>query len=138
MARSHRILGIETSCDETGVAVYDTAAGLLGHALHSQVAMHQGATVHVLTRSEVARRHALDLGCASAGAADDVPPEPLDAAILFAPAGELVPVALAALDAAVAAADPTDRILVFGSFLTVGGVLQHGIAGRLSAQSPPD
>lgn len=66
--------------------------------LAAQVAMHQGATVHVLTRSEVARRHALDLGCASAGAADDVPPEPLDAAILFAPAGELVPVALAALD----------------------------------------
>ena len=39
---------------------------------------------------------------------------------------------------AMADADPTDRILVFGSFLTVGGVLQHGIAGRLSAQSPPD
>ncbi len=34
---------------------------------------------------------------------------------------------------AMADADPTDRILVFGSFLTVGGVLQHGIAGRLSA-----
>ena len=39
---------------------------------------------------------------------------------------------------AMADADPTDRILVLGSFLTVGGVLQHGIAGRLSAQSPPD
>ena len=35
-----RVLGIETSCDETGVAVYDTARGLLAHALHSQVAMH--------------------------------------------------------------------------------------------------
>ncbi len=35
-----RILGIETSCDETGVAVYDSELGLLGHALHSQVAMH--------------------------------------------------------------------------------------------------
>jgi N6-L-threonylcarbamoyladenine synthase len=34
------ILGIETSCDETGVALYDTAAGLLGHQLHSQAAMH--------------------------------------------------------------------------------------------------
>ena len=66
--------------------------------LAAQVAMHQGATVHVLTRSEAARRHALHLGCASAGAADDAPPEPLDAAILFAPAGELVPAALAALD----------------------------------------
>ena len=38
--RSMRILGIETSCDETGVAVYDSKLGLLGHALHSQVAMH--------------------------------------------------------------------------------------------------
>ena len=66
--------------------------------LAAQVAMHEGATVHVLTRSEAARRHALALGCASAGAADDAPPEPLDAAILFAPVGQLVPTALAALD----------------------------------------
>jgi N6-L-threonylcarbamoyladenine synthase len=35
-----RVLGIETSCDETGVAVYDTGRGLLAHALHSQVALH--------------------------------------------------------------------------------------------------
>lgn len=35
-----RVLGIETSCDETGVAIYDTAAGLLAHALHSQVELH--------------------------------------------------------------------------------------------------
>ena len=34
------VLGIESSCDETGVALYDTEAGLLGHALHSQVAVH--------------------------------------------------------------------------------------------------
>jgi len=34
------ILGIETSCDETGVALYDTAAGLLGDALHSQADLH--------------------------------------------------------------------------------------------------
>ena len=45
---------------------------------------------------------------------------------------------VAATAQAMADANPTDRILVFGSFLTVGGVLQHGIAGRLSAQSPPD
>lgn len=66
--------------------------------LAAQVAIHQGATVHVLTRSAEARRLALALGCASAGDARDAPPEPLDAAILFAPAGDLVPVALAALD----------------------------------------
>jgi len=35
-----RVLGIETSCDETGVAVYDTDAGLLAHALYSQIALH--------------------------------------------------------------------------------------------------
>ncbi|HEU4773840.1 MAG TPA: tRNA (adenosine(37)-N6)-threonylcarbamoyltransferase complex transferase subunit TsaD [Lysobacter sp.] len=35
-----KVLGIETSCDETGVAVYDTQAGLLAHALYSQVALH--------------------------------------------------------------------------------------------------
>ena len=34
------VLGIETSCDETGVALYDTERGLLAHALHSQVALH--------------------------------------------------------------------------------------------------
>jgi alcohol dehydrogenase, propanol-preferring len=66
--------------------------------LTAQVAIAQGATVHVLTRAEPARRLALELGAASAGGAYDAPPEPLDAAILFAPAGELVPVALAALD----------------------------------------
>jgi propanol-preferring alcohol dehydrogenase len=40
----------------------------------------------------------MELGAASAGPADGSPPEPLDAAVLFAPAGELVPVALRALD----------------------------------------
>ena len=66
--------------------------------LVAQVAIAQGATVHVLTRSAEARRLALDLGAASAGPADAAPPEPLDAAVLFAPAGELVPVAMRALD----------------------------------------
>ena len=35
-----KVLGIETSCDETGVAVYDTAAGLRAHAVYSQIALH--------------------------------------------------------------------------------------------------
>jgi propanol-preferring alcohol dehydrogenase len=65
--------------------------------LTAQLALRTGATVHVLTRSQDARRLALDLGASSAGGAYDVPPEPLDAAILFAPVGDLVPVALAAL-----------------------------------------
>ena len=66
--------------------------------LATQVALAQGATVHVLTRSDGARRHALALGAHSAGPADGAPPEALDSAILFAPAGELGPVALSALD----------------------------------------
>ncbi|MGW5237942.1 zinc-dependent alcohol dehydrogenase family protein [Monashia sp. NPDC004114] len=66
--------------------------------LTAQLAIAQGAEVHVLTRGDDARRLALELGAASAGAADGKPPVPLDASILFAPAGELVPVALAALD----------------------------------------
>ena len=64
----------------------------------AQVAIAQGAVVHVLTRSAEARKLALGLGAASAGAADAAPPEPLDSAVLFAPAGELVPVAMRALD----------------------------------------
>ncbi|MFF1385071.1 zinc-dependent alcohol dehydrogenase family protein [Arthrobacter sp. NPDC058288] len=66
--------------------------------LAAQVAMHRGASVYVMTRSEEARRLALELGAAFAGDADDEPPVPLDSAILFAPAGWLVPQALRALD----------------------------------------
>ncbi len=66
--------------------------------LAAQVALAQGATVHVLTRGEQAQRLALELGVASVGGAADSPPEPLDAAIMFAPVGELVLPALAALD----------------------------------------
>ncbi|SNQ48430.1 putative alcohol dehydrogenase AdhA [Frankia canadensis] len=66
--------------------------------LAAQVAIGQGARVHVMTRSPAARELALGLGAASAAGACDPPPESLDAAVLFAPVGELVPVALAALD----------------------------------------
>ena len=64
----------------------------------AQVAMAEGATVHVMTRSSAARDLASELGAASVGDAADMPPEPLDAAILFAPVGTLVPPALEALD----------------------------------------
>lgn len=66
--------------------------------LCAQVALAEGATVHVLTRGRVAQRLALELGAASARDAYEAPPEPLDSAILFAPVGDLVPVALRALD----------------------------------------
>jgi propanol-preferring alcohol dehydrogenase len=66
--------------------------------LAAQIAIAEGTTVHVRTRSGEARQLALDLGAASAGDTLDPPPEPLDGAVLFAPAGDLVPVALRALD----------------------------------------
>ncbi|MEU4547638.1 zinc-binding alcohol dehydrogenase family protein [Nonomuraea dietziae] len=66
--------------------------------LTTQVALAQGVTVHVMTRAPEARRLALELGAASAQPVYAAAPEPLDAAILFAPVGDLVPVALAALD----------------------------------------
>jgi len=66
--------------------------------LTAQVAIRQGVEVHVMTRSPEARRLARELGAASVSGADDPPPVQLDAAILFAPVGELVPAALEALD----------------------------------------
>jgi propanol-preferring alcohol dehydrogenase len=66
--------------------------------LTAQVAAAQGAQVYVATRAAAARRLATELGAVWVGGAADVPPEPLDAAILFAPVGDLVPAALAALD----------------------------------------
>ena len=66
--------------------------------LTAQLALRQGARVHVMTRSTDAQRLALALGADSASGASATPPEPLDAAIMFAPVGELVLPALAALD----------------------------------------
>ncbi len=66
--------------------------------LAAQVALAEGATLYVMTRSAKARKLATDLGASWVGGADDPPPEPLDSAILFAPVGSLVPAALRALD----------------------------------------
>ena len=56
--RLMRVLGLETSCDETGVAIYDTDRGLLAHALHTQVAMHAefGGVVPELASRDHVRR----------------------------------------------------------------------------------
>src|SRR5258705_4711638 len=59
------ILGIETSCDETGVAVYDGGRGLLAHALHSQVACHDvcgGVVPELATRDHIRRMRPLIRG----------------------------------------------------------------------------
>jgi len=65
-----------------------------------QVARHQGRRVFAFTRpgDREARAFALSLGAEWAGDSGETPPEPLDAAILFAPAGELVPAALRAVE----------------------------------------
>ena len=52
------ILGLETSCDETGVALYDSDAGLLAHGLHSQVEMHAaygGVVPELASRDHIQR-----------------------------------------------------------------------------------
>jgi propanol-preferring alcohol dehydrogenase len=72
--------------------------GAAGHIV-AQVARWQGRTVHAFTRrgDSAAQDLARRLGAAWAGASDERPDEPLDAAIIFAPAGELVPAALRAV-----------------------------------------
>lgn len=72
--------------------------GLVGFGasahLAIQLARHWGCTVDVFTRSAEHRRHALSLGAAWAGGIQDEPPAALDRAVLFAPSGALVPLAL--------------------------------------------
>lgn len=72
-----------------------------GNAAHilAQVARHQGREVYAFTRpgDTEGQQSARDLGATWAGGSDSAPPEPLDAAILFAAAGELVPAALRAV-----------------------------------------
>jgi propanol-preferring alcohol dehydrogenase len=71
-----------------------------GGAAHivAQIARHEGRRVFAFTRpgDNETQKFALSQGAAWAGASDALPPEPLDAAIIFAPAGDLVPRALAA------------------------------------------
>ncbi len=63
------VLGIESSCDETGVALYDTEAGLLAHELHSQMAMHAeygGVVPELASRDHIRRLVPLTEGCLKA------------------------------------------------------------------------
>jgi propanol-preferring alcohol dehydrogenase len=63
----------------------------------AQVAALQGAEIYVMTRGAQNQQLAREIGAVHVGATSDAPPVPLDAAIIFAPAGELVPVALVAV-----------------------------------------
>jgi len=72
--------------------------GLVGFGasahLAIQLARFWGCQVYVFTRSAGHRQHALELGAAWVGEAGDAPPQPLDRAVIFAPAGSLVPLTL--------------------------------------------
>ena len=78
------------------------ALGLYGFGASAhitiQVARHLGCKVYVFTRAEEHKRLARELGATWVGEAQDRPPEPLNAAIVFAPAGWIVPEALKSLD----------------------------------------
>jgi alcohol dehydrogenase, propanol-preferring len=90
----YRSLRLAGDAERLGLYGFGASAHIV-----AQVARHQGQRLFGFVRrgDEAARAFALELGCEWAGASDELPPEQLDAAIVFAPAGELVPAALRAL-----------------------------------------
>lgn len=91
----YRSLAMAGDAERLGLYGFGAAAHIV-----IQVARHQGRRVFAFTRpgDREAQAFALSLGAEWAGASGEAPPEPLDAAILFAPAGELVPEALRAVE----------------------------------------
>jgi propanol-preferring alcohol dehydrogenase len=89
--RSYRMAG-----DAAAIGLY--GFGAAAHIL-AQVAAWQGRSVYAFTRAgdEASQNFARSLGAVWAGGSDEMPPEPLDAAIIFAPVGALVPAALRAV-----------------------------------------
>jgi propanol-preferring alcohol dehydrogenase len=92
--RSYRIARRGITVRALGLYGFGAAAHIL-----CQVASWQGCRVHAFTRSgdTAAQAFARSLGATWAGGSEELPPEPLDAAIIFAPVGALVPLALAAV-----------------------------------------
>jgi alcohol dehydrogenase, propanol-preferring len=90
----HRALRMSGDPERLGLYGFGAAAHIV-----CQVARHERRRVFAVTRAgdRETQRFALTLGAEWAGGADERPPEPLDAALIFAPAGELVPAALAAV-----------------------------------------
>jgi propanol-preferring alcohol dehydrogenase len=90
----YRALGMAGDAERLGLYGFGASAHIV-----IQVARWQGRRVFAFTRDgdEAAQRFALGLGAEWAGGSREMPPEELDAAILFAPAGELVPLALRAV-----------------------------------------
>jgi len=90
----HRALRMAGDAERIGLYGFGAAAHIV-----CQVAVHEGREVYAFTRAGDAAGQAFArrLGAVWAGASDERPPEPLDAALIFAPAGPLVPTALRAL-----------------------------------------
>jgi propanol-preferring alcohol dehydrogenase len=90
----YRSLRLAGDAERLGLYGFGASAHIV-----AQVARHEGRRLFGFVRrgDEAARAFALELGCEWAGGSDELPPEQLDAAIVFAPAGELVPAALRAL-----------------------------------------
>ena len=89
--RSYRLSGVRAG-ERLGLYGFGASAHLV-----LQLARHQGCEVYVFTRAQPHRDLAVKLGAAWVGAAEDTAPHQVDAAIIFAPAGALVPRALRAL-----------------------------------------
>jgi alcohol dehydrogenase, propanol-preferring len=90
-----RALNLAGDGERLGIYGFGAAAHII-----CQVAVWQGRRVFAFTRAgdEASRELALRLGAEWTGASEEEPPEPLDAAIIFAPVGALVPLALRAVD----------------------------------------
>jgi propanol-preferring alcohol dehydrogenase len=91
--RALRLTGIEALSGSPRLGMFGFGAS--AHIV-IQVARHLGYEVYVQTRGTAGRQLALELGAVWAGASDELPPVELDSAIVFAPVGALVPVALRA------------------------------------------
>ncbi len=89
--RSYRLSGIRPG-QRLGLYGFGASAHLV-----LQFARHQGCEIYVFTRTPIHREFAQRLGAAWVGSAEDTPPHQLDASIIFAPAGALVPQALRVL-----------------------------------------
>jgi propanol-preferring alcohol dehydrogenase len=105
--RSYRLSGIRPG-QRLGLYGFGASAHLV-----LQFARHQGCEVYVFTRTPIHRELAQRLGAAWIGSAEDTPPHQLDASIIFAPAGALVPQAL--------------RVLRKAGTLTLAGITMSAI-----------
>jgi propanol-preferring alcohol dehydrogenase len=90
----YRTLRMAGDAERVGIYGFGSAAHIV-----TQVARHEGRRVFAFTRpgDDTTQAFARDVGAEWAGSTDDEPPEPLDAALIFAPAGDLIPLALRAV-----------------------------------------